>query len=71
MTMKDGRKDHETSQFLPSVFAPVFYCTKRGSTKAGYLVLFLLFFRLRGQGNKRKRNGEIEIRIVPPNKPLN
>lgn len=60
--VKDGRKDHETSQFLPSVFAPVFYCTKRESTKAGYFVLFLLFFRHRGQGDKRKSNGTIEIR---------
>lgn len=47
--VKDGRKDHETSQFLPSVFAPVFYCTKRESTKAGY---FVLFYSSLGIGSK-------------------
>lgn len=45
MMMKDRSNDCETSQFLPSVFAPVFYCTKRESTKAEFtLSYFFLFF---------------------------
>ena len=56
--MKDGRNDRETSQFLPSVFAPVFYCTKRESTTAEFILsYFFLFFK-----HRRKSDGKTEIR---------
>lgn len=52
--MKDGRKDNETSQFPPSVFAPVFYCTKRESTKAGFILFYFFFVRHQGKGRRER-----------------
>lgn len=55
MMMKDGREDHETSRLLPLVFAPVFYCTRRESTKAGFILYYLFSFLDIGGKGVRER----------------
>lgn len=52
--MKEGRKGREISQFLPSVFAPVFYCTKGRAQKLDILFYFYSFLGIGGKGIRER-----------------